>query len=106
MTDANYASVNYFDLLWKSFKHFLEGMAFDAKMQMNCDLLTLFREGNTSQISQIKRQCEGKMVDYVSRAKPWNPFAKGRMGRDLASELLIPRHLTARWQSGELRALK
>ena len=97
----------------KSFKHFpqvheafLEGMASDANMQLNCDLSSLFREGNISKISQIKRQCEGKMVDYVSKIKPWNPFAKGRKGRDLASELLIPKHVTAKCQSGELRALK
>ena len=81
-------------------------MASDANMQISCDLSSLFREGNTSQISQIKRQCESKMADYISKVKPWNPFAKGRKGRDLASELLIPKQHTAKWQSGELRALK
>ena len=39
----------------------------------------------------------------MARAKPWNPFLKGKTGRDMSTELLIPGHVTKKWQRGELR---
>ena len=47
-------------------------------------------------------------VAAISQAKGSNPFTKGVHGRDLAAKLLIPKHITAKWQHkcGELREVK
>ena len=72
------------------------------------DLGSLFLENKSLDIDCIRRNCEMKSVAAISQAKIWNPFTKGVHGRDLAAELLIPKHITAKWQHkcGELRALK
>ena len=57
-------------------------------------------------IEAVRKSCVMKVASVLSQTKPWNHFRK--KGRDLLSELLIPKHVTAMWQSesGELRALK
>ena len=42
----------------------------------------------------------------MTKSKTWNPFSKGKSGRDHSTEVLIPVHITKDWQRGELRALK
>ncbi len=47
-----------------------------------------------------------KVVDFISKSKAWNPFSKGKNGRDISTELLIPKHIPEKWQARQLRALK
>ena len=58
------------------------------------------------EIKRIQADCEVKVANLIAMSKAWNPFSKGKRGRDLSAELLIPTHITEKWQSGELRALK
>ena len=75
-------------------------------MQMRHDLSCLLREDKCVLIEGIRKQCLEKVGDLMTRAKPWNPFLKGKTGRDISTELLIPEHVTKKWQRGELRALQ
>ena len=76
-------------------------------MQMKkYDLLCLLREDKAFEIEGVRKHCEMKLADSISKSKAWNPFSRGKNGRDLSTELLIPKHITEKWQSGELRALK
>ena len=84
----------------------LEVMAAEQVMQMKRDLSCLLREDKCFKIEGIRKQCLEKVGDLMARAKPWNPFLKGKTGRDMSTELLIPGHVTKKWQRGELRALK
>ena len=81
-------------------------MAVNKDMQMKYDLLCLLRDNKDFKIEGVRRQCEMKVIDFISKSKVWNPFSKGKNGRDISTELLIPKHITERWQAGELRALK
>ena len=82
-------------------------MAANKDMQMKYDLLCLLREENAFEIEAVRRQCEMKVTDFISKSKAWNPFMKGKNGRDTLTELLIPKHIVQNWQlCGELRALK
>ena len=86
---------------------FLEVMAANKDMQMKkYDLLCLLREDKAFEIEGVRKHCEMKLADSISKSKAWNPFSRGKNGRDLSTELLIPKHITEKWQSGELRALK
>ena len=62
------------------------------------DLGSLFHENKPLDIDSIRRNCKMETVAAISQAKVWNPFTKGVHGRDLAVELLIPKHITAKWQ--------
>ena len=84
----------------------LEVMAAEQVMQMKNDLSCLLREDKSFQIEGIRKHCLEKVGDLMARAKPWNPFLKGKTGRDMSAELLIPEHITKKWERGELRALK
>ena len=87
----------------KSFKHFPQ--VYGREYTKDCDFSSLFREGNTSRVSQIKRKCEGKMVDYVSKVKPWNPFANGRKGKRSCFgivDYLISKQVTPLQQNGKV----
>ena len=82
-------------------------MAANKDMQMKkYDLLCLLREDKAFEIEGVRKHCEMKLADSISKSKAWNPFSRGKNGRDLSTELLIPKHITEKWQSGELRALK
>ncbi|XP_046842821.1 uncharacterized protein LOC124436892 [Xenia sp. Carnegie-2017] len=70
------------------------------------DLCTLLREEKSFDINGVRRTYETRAATFISKSSPWNPFSKGKNGRDMSSEMLIPKHLTIHWQSGELRALK
>ena len=65
-------------------------------------------EGNGQLIPIYNPYPSAETVAAISQAKGSNPFTKGVHGRDLAAKLLIPKHITAKWQHkcGELRALK
>ena len=82
-------------------------MAANKDMQMKkYDLLCLLREDKAFEIEGVRKHCEMKLADSISKSKAWNPFSRGKNGRDLSTELLIPKHITEKWQSGELRAPK
>ena len=82
----------------------LEVMAVIKDMQMKYDLLcSLLKD---FEIEGVRRQCEMKVVDFISKSKAWNPFSKGKNGRDISTELLIPKHIPEKWQARQLRALK
>ena len=72
---------------------------------MKYNLLCLLREDKAFEIKGVRRHCEMKVADFISKSKPWNLFSKGKNGIDMSTELLIPKHITEKWQSGELRAL-
>ena len=96
----------YCDVLQDS-PRFLEVMAANKDMQMKkYDLLCLLREDKAFEIEGVRKHCEMKLADSISKSKAWNPFSRGKNGRDLSTELLIPKHIIEKWQSGELRALK
>ena len=81
-------------------------MAASIEMQMMHNLCGLLEENKTVDIEGVRRSCEMKVAAFISKSSAWNPFAKGKNGRDLGSEVWIPKHITKHWQSGELRALK
>ena len=83
-------------------------MATSKNMQIHYDLCSLFREQKLCDVQEVRKSCVMKVASVLSKTKPWNHFRQGKKGRDLSSELLIPKHVTALWQSesGELRALK
>ena len=72
-------------------------MAVEQVMQMKRDLSSLLREDKCFEIEGIQKQCFKKIGDLMARAKPWNPFLKGKTGRDMSTELLIPGHVTKKW---------
>jgi hypothetical protein len=76
-------------------------------MQMSYDLCSLLREDNSSAIDVLRREFEMKAVAIISKAKAWkwNSCAR-KHSRDLCAEMLIPKHITQKWQRGELRAAK
>ena len=80
-------------------------MVANKGMQMKYDLLCLLWEDKTFEIEGVRRHCEMKVADFILKSKPWNPFSKGKNAWDMSTELLIPKHITEKWQSGELRAL-
>ena len=82
----------------------LEVMAAEQVIQMKHDLSCLLREDKSFQIEGIRKHCLEKVGDLMARAKPWSPFLKWKTGRDMSTELLIPGHITKKWQRGELRA--
>lgn len=75
-------------------------------MQMNYGLRSLLENNKLSNIEGVRRDAEMKVGTVISKAKPWSAFKKGKNGRDIASELFIPTHITQTCQRGELRALK
>ena len=77
-------------------------------MQIHYDLCSLFLEKKLCDVEAVRKSWVMKVTSVLSKTKPWNHFGQGKKGRDLSSELLIPKHVTALWQSesGELRALK
>ncbi len=75
-------------------------------MQIKYDLCSLLENNKLSNIEGVRKDAEMKVTSFISKSKRWNPFQKGKNGRDLSSELLIPKHITESWQCGELRALK
>ena len=81
-------------------------MAASKEAQLHTNISTLLREERSRDIEAVRISCETKVSSILSKIKPWNPFAKGKNGRDLCTELLVPKHLTSVWQRGELRALK
>ena len=75
-------------------------------MHINYDLCSLLQENKTIDINVVRKSCEVRAATMISKAKVWNPFTKGKHGRDLSTELLIPKHITEKWKcEGELRAL-
>ena len=81
-------------------------MAAKRDMQMRFDVSSLLRDENSLELEKVRKDHEMKVADFMSKSKSWNPFSKGKSGRDLSTEMLIPVHLTEKWQRGELRALK
>ena len=73
---------------------------------MNFNLSSLLRQEESIEIKRIRADYEMKVANFIATCKVWDPFSKGKRGRDLFAELLIPTHITEKWQSGELRALK
>ena len=76
------------------------------RMQINYDLCSLFRDNKAVEINAVKKNSEMQVISTISQAKVWDPFRSGKHVRDLYAEMLIPKHITATWQRGELRALK
>lgn len=76
-------------------------------MQIRHGLRSLLETSQLANIEGVKRDALKKAAAFLSKSKPWNRFKKGTNGRDVSTELLIPKHLTEVWQcGGELRALK
>ena len=77
------------------------------RMQIKCDLRSLFRDNKVVEIDSLKRNCEMKVFLAIAQAKIWDPFRSGKHVRDLYAELLVPKYITKAWQHGaEIRALK
>ena len=83
-----------------------EVMAIRKDMQMNFNLSSLLLQEESVEIKRIRVDCEVKVANFIATSEASSPFSKGKRGRDLLAELLIPAHITEKWQSGELRALK
>ena len=77
-----------------------------VSMQMKCDLCSSLENNKPSDIEAVQRDAEIKVSAYLSKFKVCNLFERGKIRRDIASELYIPRHTAERWSCGELRALK
>ena len=81
-------------------------MAAKKDMQMKFNISSMLRDENSLELERVRKDCEMKVAEFISKSKSWNPFAKGKSGRDHLTEVLIPVHITEKWQQGELRALK
>ena len=49
------------------------------------------------EIKQTRADCEMKVAHFIVTSKAGNPFSKGKRGRDVLAELLIPAHITEKW---------
>ena len=59
-------------------------------MQIKYDLCSLLENNKLSNIEGVRKVAEMKVTSFISKSKRWNPFQKGKNGRDLSSsELLI-----------------
>ena len=73
--------------------------------QMKCNLCSFLENNKLSVIEAVQHDAEMKVSTYLSKLKVWNLLERGKIGRDIASELYIPRHTTETWPCGELQAL-
>ena len=62
-------------------------------MQMKCDLCSFLENNKLSDIEAVQRDAEMKVSTYLSKFKVWNLLEMGKIGRDIASELYITRHI-------------
>jgi len=75
-------------------------MAAKSYMQMRCNVSSLLRDENSLELEKVRRDYEMKVADFMLKSKSWSPFSKGKSGRDLSTEVLIPVHLTCLTKSG------
>ena len=106
--DTRTDATNAFSLCKEAlFSRFLVVMAASKDMQMSYNLCTLLKNEKTLDIKAVQKSCEMKAVAFISKSNAWNPFSKGKCGRDLSSEMMIPKHITTeKSQYEELKALK
>ena len=74
-------------------------------MQMNYDLHSLFRENKSFRIDVLRKELQKEVQPIISKTKTWDFCARKHL-RDLGTEMLIPKHLTDKWQRDKLRAVK
>ena len=102
-----YRDVKAFRTFHEDFiSRFLVVMAAKKDMQMKFNISSMLRDENSLELERVRKDYEMKVAEFISKSKSWNPFAKGKSGRDHSTEVLIPVHITEKWQQGELRALK
>ena len=46
---------------------------------------------------RIRADCEMKVANFIATSKAGDLFSKGKGGRDVSAELLIPVHITEKW---------
>ena len=81
-------------------------MAAKKDIQMKFNISSMLRDENSLELERVRKDYEMKVAEFISKSKSCNPFAKGKSGRDYLTEVLIPVHITEKWQQEELRALK
>ena len=71
--------------------------AMQMSMQIKCDLCSLFENNKLSDTRGVRRDAEMKVA--MQKLLKANAFKKGKAGRDIASELYIPKHIMAVWRT-------
>ena len=66
-------------------------------MQMNFNLSSLLRQEESMEFKRVRADCEMKVANFIATSKAGNPVSKGKRGRDVSAELLIPAHIAEKW---------
>ena len=65
----------------------------DKDMQMKYDLLYLLRRRKSLRNRSGKKTMWNESYWFHSKTKAWNPFLRGKNGRDAFTELFVPKHI-------------
>ena len=49
------------------------------------------------EFKRVRADCEMKVANFIATSKAGNPVSKGKRGRDVSAELLIPAHIAEKW---------